>query len=308
MGIGHPERPARIRSTRENLKMEFESQIAAGRLLWLEKDEHCPLVSQELLFSAGHPYRYQESILAACRRAAAENQCIPFDADTAASPKTEEAVLRAAGAVVKAVELVTSGKISNAFCLVRPPGHHAESERAQGFCFFNSVAVGVCAAQEKYGCERVCVVDFDVHHGNGTQEMLWNNENALYISTHQMPLYPGTGLPSECGVAGNILNIPLGSGTDSTMYREILNSRILPAVEKWQPDLLFISAGFDAHVADPLASIDLHDEDFGFVTRKLMEICPKVVSTLEGGYDLEGLSASVAMHVGALLEGNYDQM
>jgi acetoin utilization deacetylase AcuC-like enzyme len=222
------------------------------------------------------------------------------------SPKSFEVASRAAGGVCLAVDEVIGGAFANAFCAVRPPGHHAERDRAMGFCLFNSAAIGARHAQRKHGVGRVAIVDWDVHHGNGTQAIVWDDPTIFYASTHQMPLYPGTGDPSEKG-AGNILNVPLSPGAGSDEFETAFDDVILPALNKFAPELVIISAGFDAHWRDPLASINLREEDFAWATEALMGVADRhaggrIVSTLEGGYDLQGLAASVAAHVGALLK------
>ena len=228
-----------------------------------------------------------------------------IDADTAMSQGSVEAALRAAGAVIEAVNLVMAGRIANAFCAVRPPGHHAERAQAMGFCLFNNIAVGALHARAAYGLDRVAAVDFDVHHGNGTQDIFVNDSNLFYASTHQFPLYPGTGAASERGVAGNIVNAPLAPGSGSAAFRAVFEDTILPALETFAPQFLFISAGFDAHEADPLASLRLDEADFGWATERLCAVAARVcggrvVSALEGGYDLGALARSAAAHVGAL--------
>jgi acetoin utilization deacetylase AcuC-like enzyme len=207
---------------------------------------------------------------------------------------------------------VFRGEADNAFCALRPPGHHAESRRAMGFCFFNHVAVAAHYARYRYDAERVAVIDFDVHHGNGTQEIFWSDPDLFYGSTHQMPLYPGSGDVQETG-AGNIFNAPLRAGDGSEQFREAMGTVILPALDAFGPDLVIISAGFDAHHRDPLGSLQLTEEDFAWVTLQLMEAAEihcggRVVSVLEGGYDLQGLSASVGIHVQALMRGNADSI
>lgn len=227
-----------------------------------------------------------------------------LDGDTVLSPGSGDAALRAAGAVTAAVAAVMAGDLTNAFCAVRPPGHHAERDLAMGFCIFNNVAVGAAEALDAFGCKRVAIFDFDVHHGNGTQHIFAQDPRVLYASTHQMPLYPGTGAKHEKGV-GNIVNAPLPPYAGSEEFRDAVEETILPAIEKFRPDLLMISAGFDAHRADPLASLEFETEDYAWVTEQLVAlaaaICQsRIVSTLEGGYDLNALAESTAAHVAAL--------
>jgi acetoin utilization deacetylase AcuC-like enzyme len=228
--------------------------------------------------------------------------------DTFMSAGTLEAALRGAGSAVMAVDAVFSGEIDNAFCAIRPPGHHAESHRAMGFCLFNNAAIAALYARERYDAERVAVVDFDVHHGNGTQEIFWSNGDLFYGSTHQMPLYPGTGAASETGV-GNIFNAPLREGDGGAEFRTAMSNIILPALDAFGPDLVIISAGFDAHRDDPLGGLNFTEEDFVWATLNVMDLADKhaegrVVSVLEGGYDIRALAASVAAHVQALIRGS----
>ncbi|HWY14014.1 MAG TPA: histone deacetylase family protein [Rhizomicrobium sp.] len=233
-----------------------------------------------------------------------------IDADTAMSPGSAEAALRAAGAIVKAVDAVMEGRIGNAFCAVRPPGHHAERGRSMGFCLFNNVAVGALHARATHGIERIAVVDFDVHHGNGTQDIFFDDPNLFYASTHQFPLYLGTGNTGERGIAGNVVNVPLAAGSGGETFRCAFENQILPSLARFSPQFLFISAGFDAHEADPLAGLCLHETDFGWATARLCEIAARfcegrVVSALEGGYDLDALANSTAVHVRALMAGSH---
>jgi acetoin utilization deacetylase AcuC-like enzyme len=228
-----------------------------------------------------------------------------IDADTSMSPGSLEAAYRAAGAVILAVDEVMAGSARNGFCAVRPPGHHAEPETAMGFCLFNNIAIGALHAREVHGCERVAVLDFDVHHGNGTQAAFEIDPSLLYISTHQWPLYPGTGRASEHGL-GNIYNRCLQPGAGSDEFRATIADAVIPTIEMFRPDFIFISAGFDAHMADPMANLQLTDEDFGWATAELVKaagrLCGgRVVSALEGGYDLKALAASAAAHVKALM-------
>jgi acetoin utilization deacetylase AcuC-like enzyme len=213
--------------------------------------------------------------------------------------------MRGVGGAVAATDAVMSGEHPNAFVAVRPPGHHAEINRPMGFCFFDNVAIAARHAQRKYGIGRAAIVDFDVHHGNGTQDIFWADKSVMYCSTHQMPLFPGTGAPGERGDHDTIVNAPLASEDGSKQFRAAFENVILPQLTKFAPELIVISAGFDAHYRDPLASLNLRAEDFGWVTRKLMDLADtsaggRIVSVLEGGYDLQGLKESVAAHVTAL--------
>jgi acetoin utilization deacetylase AcuC-like enzyme len=234
----------------------------------------------------------------------------PIDGDTFVSARSGEAALRAAGAVCLAVDEVAAGRCRNAFCAVRPPGHHAERDTAMGFCLFSNVAIGALHAKEAHGFERVAVVDFDVHHGNGTQQILWDRPGTFYASTHQQDAFPYTGTPDEIGAAegGKIVNVPLQAGSGSAAFRSAYETVILPKLKEFHPDLILVSAGFDAHAADPLAHLRLQVADFDWITRELLQIANKcsndrLVSVLEGGYDMRALSACVASHVKALMEG-----
>jgi acetoin utilization deacetylase AcuC-like enzyme len=229
-----------------------------------------------------------------------------IDGDTIVSPGSEDAALRAAGAVIAGVDAVCAGRARNAFAAVRPPGHHAEAAQAMGFCMFNNVAVGALHARAKHGLRRVAVVDFDVHHGNGTQHMFENDADLFYASSHEWPLYPGTGSGDETGRFGNIVNAPLPGGSEGFAFRRAFETKILPALDAFAPELVMVSAGFDAHEEDPLASLRLHESDFAWVTRALMDVADRhakgrVVSALEGGYDLDALGRSAAAHVEALM-------
>jgi acetoin utilization deacetylase AcuC-like enzyme len=225
-----------------------------------------------------------------------------LDSDTSMGPGTFDAALRSIGGACRAVDEVMERRVSNAFVATRPPGHHAETAIAMGFCFFNNAAIAARHAQSAHGAERVAIMDFDVHHGNGTQDIFWADGSVLYASTHEMPLYPGTGAKTETGERGTIVNAPLSAGDAGEAFREAMTSRILPAIDIFAPDLIIVSAGFDAHRRDPLANINLVEADFAWATGKLMDLAEKhskgrLVSLLEGGYDLEGLAASVAAHV-----------
>lgn len=228
--------------------------------------------------------------------------------DTIMSPGTWEAVLRCVGAACAAVDDVVAGRARNAFCATRPCGHHAEADRAMGFCVFNQAAIAALHARAAHGLKRVAVIDFDVHHGNGTQNTFYDDPDLFYGSSHQSPFYPGTGTRSESGAAGNIVNIPLPRGSDSGAFRRHMRDELLPALTRFAPELLIISAGFDAHHLDPLGGLAFTDDDFHWITRELMAVADacahgRVVSTLEGGYSLDGLASGTAAHVRALMQG-----
>ncbi|GHB21247.1 acetoin utilization protein [Pseudovibrio japonicus] len=236
-----------------------------------------------------------------------EEGLIDFAPDTSLSPGSWEAAMRGVGGATRCVDEVMSKRVSNAFAASRPPGHHAETAVTSGFCLFNNAAIAARYAQEAYGLERVAIMDFDVHHGNGTQEIFWNDPTVMYTSTHQMPLFPGTGAVNETGEHNNIVNAPLSAGDDGTQFREAMDYSILPRIRDFSPDLIIISAGFDAHERDPLGGLRLTELDFAWATRKLVEIADercegRVVSLLEGGYDLEGLARSAAAHVMTLMD------
>lgn len=287
----HPERPARMEAVAKALSAaEFDR---------LDRRE-APLATVDQI-ARMHPRPFVESVL----EAVPEDGIVAIDGDTLMSPGSGEAALRASGAAVAAVDAVLAREAKNAFCAVRPPGHHAEHQRPMGFCFFNSVAVAAEHARKQHGLERVAVVDFDVHHGNGTQDLFEADKDLFFGSTHQMPLFPGTGGRDETGV-GNIFNAPLRAGDDGEVLLLALQERIIPALENFSPDLLIISAGFDAHMRDPLAQMNVETDDFGRVTNLLLSaadrLCDgRVVSCLEGGYDLVGLSESVTLHVRELM-------
>ena len=290
-GTHHPESPARLRAVLAALS---GPQFAA-----LERREAPEAAIDDLL--RAHPRRHVERILNAVPRAG----YVAIDADTVLSPGSGRAALRAVGAVAAAVDAVVAEEADNAFCAVRPPGHHAEPDRAMGFCLFNSAAIGALRARDVHGLGRVAVVDFDVHHGNGTQAAFEADETLFYASTHQYPLYPGTGAASETGV-GNIVNVPLRSMSGSGPFRRAFGERILPALDDFRPELVIVSAGFDAHRSDPLAQLMLDESDYIWVTEKLVGLARRhaqgrLVSTLEGGYDLAALGASAAAHVRVLM-------
>lgn len=292
-GRGHPERIDRLRAVLQALQAPKFAD-----LIRIEAP-----AAERAAIERIHDADYVESVFAAIP---AEGHAM-LDGDTIVSPGSGEAALRAAGAVIAAVDRLAAGEIDNAFCAVRPPGHHAEADRAMGFCLFNNVAIGAAHARAVHGWQRVAVMDFDVHHGNGTQHSFAADSDFFYASTHQMPLYPGTGARSERGV-GNIVNSPLPPGAGSSAFRHAMTGQVLPAIEAFKPDLIMISAGFDAHEGDPLASLELETEDFAWATTELLasakRLCRgRLVSALEGGYDLQALADSAAAHVTALMRG-----
>jgi acetoin utilization deacetylase AcuC-like enzyme len=289
---GHPERPDRMRAVDQVLsESRFDKLVRA----------EAPEGTLELVRLC-HDAHYVEEL----RRVAPDKGMIYLDGDTSMSPGTWDAVMRGVGGAVAATDAVMSGATDNAFVAMRPPGHHAETNKPMGFCFFDHAAIAARHAQRKYGIARAAVVDFDVHHGNGTQEIFWADPTMMYCSTHQMPLFPGTGASGERGEHDTIVNAPLAPNDGAAKFRAAFENLILPQLTKFAPELIIISAGFDAHRRDPLANINLDAEDFGWVTRKLMDVAHasaggRVVSVLEGGYDLQGLKESVAAHVTALM-------
>ncbi len=288
---GHPERPDRLRA--------IERSLSADRFADLVR-RAAPLAAPEVLATAHLP-AYVDEI----RAALPDDGIVQIEADTYICPQSFDVASRAAGAVCLAVDEVMAGRVANAFCAVRPPGHHAEADRPMGFCLFNNAVIAARQAQRVHGAERVAIVDWDVHHGNGTQAIVWDDPTILYCSTHEMPLYPGTGAVSETG-CGNIVNAPLAAGDGGPEFAAAFAERILPALDAFAPDLIVISAGFDAHWRDPLAGLRLREDDFGKATDELMEaagrLCGgRIVSVLEGGYDLTALADSVAVHVAALM-------
>lgn len=294
-GLGHPESPDRLRAVLNALK---DPRFAA-----LDRRE-APLASEEQLLRVHSPAYVRQTLDRIAQNMTGD--LIHLDADTVVGPGSAEAALRAAGAVCAAVDAVVAGAMKNAFCAVRPPGHHAEAAQAMGFCLFNNVAVGAMQARAVHGVKRIAVIDFDVHHGNGTQHMLQDDADMFFASSHEWPQYPGTGAASEHGPHGNVVNIPLPHGTSGAQFREAVDMLILPALEKFRPEFLFISAGFDAHLEDPLAGLRLREPDYAWVTRQLMTLAERhakgrLVSVLEGGYNLEALAASAAAHVETLM-------
>jgi len=296
-GRHHPESPARLRAVLDALAdPEFDA---------LERGEAPEAALDDLL--RVHPRRHVEQILDAIPKSGH----VAIDADTVLSPASGTAALRAAGAVAAAVDAVVAREADNAFCAVRPPGHHAEPDRAMGFCLFNNVSLAARYAQRKYGTGRALIVDWDVHHGNGTQDIFYEDGSVFFFSTHQWPLYPGTGRANETGAGageGATMNFPLPAGSGRAEVLGAVRSALMPAMEEFRPELVLISAGFDSRAGDPLGRFTLTDEDFADLTRAVMEVADRsaggrVVSTLEGGYSLTGLASAAAAHVGVLLGG-----
>ena len=288
-GPDHAEQPARLRFVLDALHSAYPT------LDWHE----APRATRGQLLRA-HAPALLDAVLETCPQ-----ERIHLDPDTVLSPHSAEAGLRAAGAGVAAVDAVMGGLATRAFCAVRPPGHHATHDTAMGFCLFNSIAVAALHALEQHGLERVAIVDFDVHHGNGTQAIFEHDRRVLFASSHQVPLYPGTGAREETG-EGNIINAPLPPDAGSAEFRAAWSGRLLPEVEAFRPQLLLVSAGFDAHRRDPLAQLQLETEDFRWITAELLALANRhcsgrMVSMLEGGYDLEALADSSVAHLGALL-------
>lgn len=291
-GDFHPENPDRLRGIMRLLESED--------FMLLHRDEAPHATHAQLL--RVHPLSYIEEILDKVPHDGLHS----IDGDTFLSPYTGEAALRAAGGVCAAVDAVVRKEVRNAFVAGRPPGHHAERARAMGFCFFNNVAIGAYHARAEYGLQKVAVVDFDVHHGNGTQHIFWDDPNAFYASTHQEGAFPYTGLPEETGAHNNIVNCPLPAGAKGDEFQAAVEQQILPRLKKFDPDILLLSAGFDAHARDPMAHMRLTVADFVWVTEQMLAVADsccegRLVSVLEGGYDIVALSASVAAHVRRLM-------
>jgi acetoin utilization deacetylase AcuC-like enzyme len=289
MGAYHPECPARLAAIDDQL-------ISSGITGYLQHHQ-APLASAEQLARA-HPREYIEAI----RAAAPQRGIVHLDPDTAMSPGTWDAALRAAGAAVLATDLVVGGQAESAFCSVRPPGHHATRTRAMGFCIFNNVAVAALHALERHGLERVAIIDFDVHHGNGTEDIFSDDERALMVSTFQHPFYPYSGADDP---APNMVNVPLPAGAGSQAFRDAVESRWVPALDDFEPQLVLFSAGFDAHVEDDMAMLRLVDQDYAWVTQQVKRVADRhaggrIVSVLEGGYALSALGRSVVQHLRVL--------
>jgi acetoin utilization deacetylase AcuC-like enzyme len=289
---GHPERHQRIEALTAALA---EDKFAA----LLRRPAPRALLEAATI---AHSARYVDRLAAA----APAQGLAPLDADTFMGPRSLDVALHGLGAAMLAVDAVARGEVRNAFCAVRPPGHHAERDRAMGFCLFNGVAVAARHAMRAHGAARVAIVDFDVHHGNGTQDIFWDDPDVMYCSTHQMPLYPGTGAASERGAHDQVVNAPLAAGDGGAALLDALDALVLPRIAAFRPDMILLSAGFDAHRRDPLANLMLEAADFATLTDRLLALADRVcgsrvVSLLEGGYDLEGLSGSAAAHVERLM-------
>ncbi|MQQ08301.1 histone deacetylase family protein [Epibacterium sp. SM1979] len=287
---GHPERVARLEHVLHGLEGKTLERFTA------------PLAAEDDLLRI-HPKSYIEDL----REARPDAGFIQLDGDTFLSPGSLDAAFRGAGAAVRAVDLVLSGRVQNAFAAIRPPGHHTETETSMGFCLFGNAALAAKHALDHHGLKRVAVVDFDVHHGNGTQDLLWDEPRALFISSQQMPLWPGSGRPDEDGAHGQMVNIPLAPETGGDAMREAYETLAFPRIRAFEPELLILSAGFDAHQDDPLASLNWTTSDFAWLTAALcaiaQEVCGgRIVSTLEGGYDLNALTAATAAHVDELIK------
>ena len=292
--LGHPERPDRLRAIERALEAEKFQTLARVQ---------APTAALEII-ALCHPMDYVTQI----RDATPSKGMVRLDADTSMSPGSFEAALRAVGGAVHAVDEVFLKKAANAFVATRPPGHHAETARPMGFCLFDNAAIAARYAQTRHGIARAAIVDFDVHHGNGSQEIFWADRTVMYCSTHQMPLFPGTGAVVETGDFDTIVNAPLRPGDGGEAFRTAFEDRVLPRLREFAPELIVISAGFDAHMRDPLANLNLIEADFTWATQKIMEVADRcaggrVVSLLEGGYDLEALANSTAAHVTALMRG-----
>ena len=293
-GEGHPEKIDRVTAVIDNFK-----KIDNKELIWKKPTKF----DQSFLINT-HSFEYIDLV----SKSFPENGLALLDGDTVVSPGSKEATKDAVGSIITAIDGVQQKEFKNAFCAVRPPGHHAEKDKAMGFCIYNNVAVGANYLIEKYKYNKVAIIDFDVHHGNGTQDIFYNNEKVLYISTHQYPYYPGSGSEKETGKFNNILNIPLEAGTTAEQFLKAYEN-VLKKLKEFKPEFLLFSAGFDAHIDDPLAQLRLSSEDFYHLTKRTLEVSKSmcngnVVSILEGGYDLKALQDSTKRHVDALIEFN----
>lgn len=291
---GHAERPDRYSAVEKALSVEEFSDL-------LRRDAP-PATAEQI--ELVHPAKFRDRI----EESAPKDGFAQFDPDTFMGPSSLDATQRAVGAAIAGVDAVVAGKAKNAFVASRPPGHHAEPERAMGFCFFNAAAIAAMHARAAHGASRIAVVDFDVHHGNGTEAAFWHDENAFFASSHEWPQYPGTGRASDRGAFDNVANAPLSTGTGSESFRRAWGEQLLPALSEFSPEFIVISAGFDAHAADPLGGLELNEEDFSWATREILAIARdqckgRVISVMEGGYDLAALGACAAAHVQALMDG-----
>ena len=293
-GDGHPEKIDRVTAVIENFK-----KVDNKNLIWKKPNDY-----DQSILSKTHSSNYIDQV----QNSFPTKGLYFLDGDTVVSPGSKDATKDAVGSIITAIDGVENKEFKNAFCCVRPPGHHAEKEKAMGFCIYNNVAVGANYLIEKYKYKKIAIIDFDVHHGNGTQDIFYNNKNVLYISTHQYPYYPGSGSEKENGKFNNILNIPLSAGTTAEQYLNAYE-HVLNKIQEFKPEFILFSAGFDAHMDDPLAQLRLSSEDFYIITKRTLEISKpfcngNVVSILEGGYDLQALQKSTQRHVDALIEFN----
>lgn len=290
---GHPEQVARLE--------HINAAIKAPAFAALDRRDAPVCNPADILLA--HPQTHLDKII----QSAPQSGYTMIDGDTHMSPGSLTAAYRAVGGNIAAVDAVLTGQVTNAFVACRPPGHHAEKTTAMGFCLFGNIAIAAKHALERHGLDRVAIIDFDVHHGNGTQDLLWDEPRCLFASSHQSPLYPGTGTADETGVSGNILNAPLAAMSGSKDMRRTYEMGILPAIRQFNPQLILISAGFDAHMADPLAQLNWSTEDYTWLARQICDLADdlcdgRIVSTLEGGYDLQALAASTAAHVSELMK------
>ena len=293
-GNGHPEKIDRVTAIIDNFK-----KVDNKNLIWKKPNKF-----DEFFLNKTHSIEYINHV----KQSFPKKGLVFLDGDTIVSPGSKDATKDAVGSIITAIDGVQNKEFKNAFCAVRPPGHHAEKEKAMGFCIYNNVAVGANYLIEKYKYKKIAIIDFDVHHGNGTQDIFYDNEKVLYVSTHQYPYYPGSGSDKENGKFNNVLNIPLEAGTTSEVYLNAYEN-VLNKIKQFKPEFLLFSAGFDAHIDDPLAQMRLSTEDFYKITKRTLEhsksFCNgKVVSILEGGYDLKALQSSAQRHVDALIEFN----
>ncbi len=293
-GNGHPEKIDRVTAIIDNFK-----KVDNKNLIWKKPNKF-----DEFFLNKTHSLDYIDYV----KQSFPKKGLVFLDGDTIISPGSKDATKDAVGSIITAIDGVQDKEFKNAFCAVRPPGHHAEKDKAMGFCIYNNVAVGANYLIEKYKYKKIAIIDFDVHHGNGTQDIFYDNENVLYVSTHQYPYYPGSGSNKENGKFNNVLNIPLEAGTTSEVYLNAYEN-VLTKIKQFKPEFLLFSAGFDAHIDDPLAQMRLSSEDFYKITKRTLEYSKsfcngRVVSILEGGYDLKALQHSTQRHVDALIEFN----